>query len=157
MKAIETTYKGYRFRSRTEARWAVFFDNLVGITEWQYEPEGFELDDGRTRYLPDFRVTHSELGDTWFEVKPQLGSVKLITDAEWNKMQRFAWYEKLILLDGPPTLKPYFTVGREDRLNGADFLFNKSLPGFWNSQHMLDLEKAVNASRAYRYDKNAPI
>jgi hypothetical protein len=25
-KAIETHYKGYRFRSRLEARWAVFFD-----------------------------------------------------------------------------------------------------------------------------------
>lgn len=53
MKPIETRYKGYRFRSRLEARWAVFFDAL-GI-EWEYEPEGFELDDG-TRYLPDFFV-----------------------------------------------------------------------------------------------------
>ena len=26
IKAIETVYKGYRFRSRLEARWAVFFD-----------------------------------------------------------------------------------------------------------------------------------
>lgn len=25
IKAIETEYKGYRFRSRLEARWAVFF------------------------------------------------------------------------------------------------------------------------------------
>ncbi len=28
IKAIETRYKGYRFRSRLEARWAVFFDAL---------------------------------------------------------------------------------------------------------------------------------
>ncbi len=39
--AIETHYKGFRFRSRLEARWAVFFDT-VGI-EWQYEPQGFEV------------------------------------------------------------------------------------------------------------------
>lgn len=26
IKAIDTYYKGYRFRSRLEARWAVFFD-----------------------------------------------------------------------------------------------------------------------------------
>ena len=26
IKPIETHYKGYRFRSRLEARWAVFFD-----------------------------------------------------------------------------------------------------------------------------------
>ena len=53
MKAIETVYSGVRFRSRLEARWAVFFDAL-GI-KWEYEPEGYELKDG-TRYLPDFLV-----------------------------------------------------------------------------------------------------
>ena len=31
IKPIETVYNGYRFRSRLEARWAVFFDAL-GIT-----------------------------------------------------------------------------------------------------------------------------
>lgn len=33
IKPIETKYKGYRFRSRLEARWAVFFDAL-GIS-WE--------------------------------------------------------------------------------------------------------------------------
>ena len=51
MKAIETEYKGYKFRSRLEARWAVFFD-IIGI-RWEYEPEGIVLSDG-TPYLPDF-------------------------------------------------------------------------------------------------------
>jgi hypothetical protein len=41
IKAIETSYKGYRFRSRLEARWAIYFD-AIGIP-WQYEPEGFDL------------------------------------------------------------------------------------------------------------------
>lgn len=67
MKAIETQYKGYRFRSRLEARWAVFFDAL-GLS-WEYEPEGFELPDG-TRYLPDFRVTSPQGVIYWYEVKP---------------------------------------------------------------------------------------
>ena len=53
MKIIETKYKGYHFRSRLEARWAVFFDEL-GV-KWEYEPEGFELPNGKY-YLPDFRV-----------------------------------------------------------------------------------------------------
>lgn len=72
MKAIQTRYKGYHFRSRLEARWAVFFDAL-GL-EWEYEPEGFELSGG-IRYLPDFRVTGTDTnGDKmlyWFEVKPE--------------------------------------------------------------------------------------
>lgn len=50
-RAIETAYKGYRFRSRIEARWAVFFDTL-GV-RWEYEKEGYELANG-ARYLPDF-------------------------------------------------------------------------------------------------------
>jgi hypothetical protein len=41
IKPIETRYRGYKFRSRSEARWAVFFD-VAGIA-WQYEPEGFDL------------------------------------------------------------------------------------------------------------------
>lgn len=62
MRAIETRYAGCRFRSRTEARWAVFFDALE--TPWEYEVEGFELPSGR--YLPDFLLP--EWG-VWFEVK----------------------------------------------------------------------------------------
>lgn len=66
MKAIETEYNGYRFRSRLEARWAVFFDAL-GI-RYEYEPEGFELSDG-TLYLPDFYLPDSK---SWFEVKGEM-------------------------------------------------------------------------------------
>ena len=53
IKAIETEYNGYKFRSRLEARWAVFFDAL-GI-KYEYEPEGFKLPSGQ-EYLPDFKV-----------------------------------------------------------------------------------------------------
>lgn len=67
VKAIETQYKGYRFRSRLEARWAVFFDAL-GL-KWEYEPEGFELGAG-VRYLPDFRVTSPQGIVQWYEIKP---------------------------------------------------------------------------------------
>lgn len=63
IQAIETEYNGYRFRSRLEARWAVFFD-AAGI-KYEYEPEGFELDDG-TRYLPDFYLPRDEI---YIEVK----------------------------------------------------------------------------------------
>lgn len=82
IKVIETIYKGYRFRSRLEARWAVFFDEL-GV-EWEYEPEGFVLE-GRGRepdlfYLPDFRVKcygkrgdkDSDPFDLWIEVKGEM-------------------------------------------------------------------------------------
>jgi len=64
IQAIETIYDGYRFRSRLEARWAVFFHE-AGIP-YVYEPEGFNLD-GHIYYLPDFYLP-------WFsayvEIKP---------------------------------------------------------------------------------------
>lgn len=62
IKAIETRYAGCRFRSRLEARWAIFFDRLD--VEWEYEPEGFETSAGW--YLPDFHLPR--LGG-WVEVK----------------------------------------------------------------------------------------
>lgn len=65
LKAIETVYGGYRFRSRLEARWAVFFD--VCEIPYQYEPEGFVLDDG-TCYLPDFYLPWFEC---YVEIKPK--------------------------------------------------------------------------------------
>jgi hypothetical protein len=51
IKPIETIYDGYKFRSRLEARWAVFF-NAANI-EYRYEPEGF-VGIGGEPYLPDF-------------------------------------------------------------------------------------------------------
>jgi hypothetical protein len=51
LTAIETKYAGHRFRSRTEARWAVFFNELGLVHE--YELEGFKLSNGEA-YLPDF-------------------------------------------------------------------------------------------------------
>lgn len=63
MKPINTQYAGCRFRSRLEARWAVFFD-AAGL-DWQYEQQGYTLDNG-TKYLPDFRLPTL---DTYVEVK----------------------------------------------------------------------------------------
>lgn len=63
IKAIETKYKGHRFRSRLEARWAVFFDSFK--EKWRYEIEGFNLPSGY--YLPDFWLPRF---DCWLEIKP---------------------------------------------------------------------------------------
>lgn len=67
IRAIETLYASCRFRSRTEARWAVFFDSL-GV-KWDYEVEGFVLPNGEW-YLPDFRLRHHHTGEIWWvEIK----------------------------------------------------------------------------------------
>jgi len=63
IKAIETIYNGIRFRSRLEARWAIFMDAL-GV-KWEYEPEGFT--DGTLCYLPDFWLPNQ---NCYLEIKP---------------------------------------------------------------------------------------
>lgn len=63
VKPIQTVYAGCHFRSRLEARWAVFFDTL-GV-RWQYEVEGYETPHGM--YLPDFWLPELEYS---IEIKP---------------------------------------------------------------------------------------
>jgi hypothetical protein len=64
---IETRYAGCRFRSRLEARWAVFMDAL-GVP-WEYEPQGYALDG--TPYLPDFLIHPNTPRACWLEIKSQ--------------------------------------------------------------------------------------
>ena len=77
IKAIETEYGGHRFRSRVEARWAVFFD-AIGL-KYEYEIEGFEMEG--LRYLPDFYIPSL---DRWFEIKG-----KPLTEIEIKKCEEF--------------------------------------------------------------------
>jgi hypothetical protein len=65
MKALPTRYRGQLYRSRTEARWSIFFDHL-GIVH-EYEPQGFVTDG--TAYLPDFFLPAQTL---IAEVKPSI-------------------------------------------------------------------------------------
>ena len=109
LKPIPTRYKGYHFRSRLEARWAVFFDALR--LPWEYEPQGFSLKSGF--YLPDFKVTYPDRGapqEYWFECKGDLSSVR---DDEWARMIEFEEAidanSTLIVLDGVPERKMYLS------------------------------------------------
>lgn len=88
LRAIETEYKGYRFRSRLEARWAVFFD-ACGV-KWEYEPEGYDLGNG-IYYLPDFllhgvtidHASYERNCDIYVEVKGEMN------DRDAEKINRF--------------------------------------------------------------------
>jgi len=60
---IPTKYQGVEFRSRLEARWAVFLTNAK--IRWEYEFEGFKLP--TAMYVPDFWLPELK---TWLEIKP---------------------------------------------------------------------------------------
>jgi hypothetical protein len=100
MKAIKTKYKGYKFRSRLEARYAVFFD-AMGI-DWEYEIEGYVLSDG-TCYLPDFWLPTFN-GGMWVEVKP-----KEFTEEEKRKCRMLCVESKygVWLANGSPDMRCY--------------------------------------------------
>ena len=106
---IPTRYKGYYFRSRLEARWAVFFDHLD--LDWEYEPQGYILDG--TPYLPDFKLILPGEGLVFAEVKP--------AEADWHEGRHVRLCRALardtgwpvLLLIGPPAYRAYhrFTPG----------------------------------------------
>ena len=111
IKPIETRYKGYLFRSRLEARWAVFFDAL-GI-RFEYEPEGFDLGGGDW-YLPDFYFPEGSYlcGGSYGEVKPFQG-MDYFSDSIQGKFPLVHKFIKrtnkiIILFDGPPDFYWYY-------------------------------------------------
>lgn len=104
LKPIETLYNGFRFRSRLEARWAVFFDAMH--LEYQYELEGYALPGGGA-YLPDFYLPETGL---FVEVKPHH---ELSID-DIRKLVLFGvdGDKSLLLIAGVPTAEHMYLVAR---------------------------------------------
>ena len=104
IQAIETFYKGCRFRSRLEARWAVFFE--AAHVPWIYEKEGFRLTNGAV-YLPDFWIPlPSHLMDAggvgwgyWLEVK---GSTPTNEEKEKCRLLAEGTGHVVFLVEGAP-------------------------------------------------------
>ena len=126
MKVIETEYKGYKFRSRLEARWAVFFDACD--VRWEYEPEGFDLGDG-LYYLPDFllhNVYHYNddsrpWKDLFVEVKAKM------TEKDAEKIYAFT----------EPT---YFYVGGDLHCDYEPLLILSNIP---SGDELSDIEESI--------------
>ena len=95
---LPTTWNGVLYRSRTEARWACFFDSL-GL-RYEYEPEGFGLPS--CAYLPDFFLPQVGM---WGEVKP----IYTLPDEErkCRELTELTGKHCLYLL-GAPTFTAYY-------------------------------------------------
>jgi hypothetical protein len=162
MKIIQTKYNGYYFRSRTEARWAVFFDT-VGF-KYEYEPEGFviNIENKEMPYLPDFYLDEFNL---YLEIKNE----NFEKNKEFNEyMWKVLHFENQIaLLLGPP--KPgmkmkmpswiynYETNEKTNEWEIIESFISNSGEWFlnWGNDDCLyeDLYKeALNASRSARFE-----
>ena len=101
IKSIETYYKGYLCRSRTEARWMVAFDK-AGI-EFEYEPEGFDLGEAG-KYLPDFYLPQF---NSYAEVKGKSFTLDEIEKARELSIQS---NKSVLFLEGQPARKGYWFI-----------------------------------------------
>lgn len=147
IKPIETEYKGDLFRSRLEARWAVFFD-CVNL-KYQYEPDGYQI--GDIRYLPDFYLPDL---DSFVEIKPYEPPID-----ELRKVQAFADYKSIILIVG----QPYATFDRYGAGDSLEYVarYYVPLPGpdkehaLWGSPSVFiqcrDCERVGLESRGYHF------
>lgn len=157
---IQTRYAGYLFRSRLEARWAVYFDAL-GIT-WEYEKEGYDLGN-LGWYLPDFWLPQVS---SWAEVKPER-----FTHHEYAKCERLAIGTKhpVILLEGMPDNRWYWQLEPSGQYAGTTEVFVSNYHGYNTGEHRFyccpgartpDLEgvltseiaNAINAARSARFE-----
>lgn len=129
IKAIETFYRGHKFRSRLEARWAVFFDTLGW--EWVYEPEAISTEHGG--YLVDFYLPGMK---KYAEIKPhELSSV------EFDKAVSAAVHfhaPVLALIDLPSWEHVYWEFGPAYGVegDGPGFCVCKDSESCWDWPHV---------------------
>lgn len=120
IEAVPTLHNGIRFRSRTEARWAAFMDEL-GI-KYEYEPGKFPLSVGGA-YIPDFRIP---LFDAWLEVKPANDFIRKL---ERHKAEQFC-------IDNPG---PRYWISNGHPRATAKYIEEISrLPEDWGSRLILE-------------------
>lgn len=106
IKSKTTYYNGYKFRSRTEARWAVYFD-ARGF-KYDYETIDFETPYGR--YLPDF----------WLPEFRCFAEVKYIKGFTFNDLRRiYSVVEQtgydFMLLPGQPDCREYPVITKRGK------------------------------------------
>lgn len=149
---IPTKYDGIKFRSKTEAHWAVVFNELK--IKWEYEKEG--AGDGREGYCPDFYFTDWGI---WVEIKGKVPTIE-----EERKAQKFAVFKQevvYILFGSVPRKVEYgcenerVFLPREMILNNEDFDSGLRMPLFllhsMGSISLKQLEKAYDVARNFDF------
>jgi hypothetical protein len=132
LRAIQTHFDGYHFRSRLEARWAYFL-NAMGI-KYYYEREGYDLD-GEC-YLPDFEIPLidiDEVNQTWresercvyLEIKPTQPSKEEIGKAA--KLAKLS-FRPVAIIHGEPYEDNYeITMFKKTRRKDYALLYEENV------------------------------
>jgi len=134
LQPVPTIYRQFRFRSRLEARWAVFFDRR-GIT-FDYEPEGFPLPGGGA-YLPDFWLPQVSM---WAEVKPNSDESRLAIphEAIWKaSVVAVGTDHPFVIFDGLPRNTNYWAI-YPDKMEPVGWDWNDVVPCELNDYHLTE-------------------
>lgn len=163
IKPIETYYKGFRFRSRLEARWAMFFDCL-GI-DWEYEKEGYDLG-ALGWYLPDFWIpaplycVEQAKGKAgyWVEIKPNYPSLEEVRKCE---SLTFLTGHTTILLYGSCALDKFGTIcfearREQDQIKGINMLDHAMLEISSPPPHFFLAHKFFYGQKDASFDSDLP-
>lgn len=141
-----TKYRGIQFRSRLEARWAVFLDNASNVMKWQYEPLTVNFREGYT-YTPDFHVEYyynQNRCRLFIEVKPD----EVTQDYIWMLAQASSQLQtNLAVYAGNPFFKRghylTVTVGKGIVLDGVYYQMTTVFSNF---------KVAQGIAAGYRFD-----
>lgn len=122
--SIPTTYKGRKYRSRLEAKWAAFFD----LCEWRYEYEPLDLNG----WFPDFALYGDKGNMILVEVKPVIKFPSSIAK-KINKSSK-GCRELLILGQGPflsSDLIEIYSIGWLMEIDYACDYWDEAIWGQW--------------------------
>jgi len=158
IEAKPTIYNGVKYKSRLEARWAVFFDSTSLVPNWRYEPKTFHLKDKGWDYTPDFVFTFGGFF-MHLEVKP------VVPTAEYIKvLDQFSDIMPLPLMLGVGDF--YKGLGKKSKRFGQcpavylmkdtttqSRIISECLPLF---EYFQGSEEAVQVAKGYRFDLPPP-
>lgn len=148
IKAIQTWFGGHRYRSKTEAKWAVFLAVLE--LPFKYEAEGFVIktEEEEFCYLPDFLIPPMlEAWPTWIEVKGDTPTEREIEKLVYACRARLC--DGLLLVGEPDLLGDLLWCVQD-----GDGVYQLK----WMKQSFLaalfgDTDRAFLLARSYRFDK----
>jgi hypothetical protein len=100
IQSIEAIVGDTRYRSRTEARWAIFFETL-GV-DFAYEPERIRLSSGES-YLPDFHLPQFK---AYLEIKANNDAIVTAECARARRLAADQPGQRVWLAAGAPSFDP---------------------------------------------------
>lgn len=149
-EALPTWHNGCLFRSRIEARWAMFFDHQQ--VDYHYEEQGYRI--GPIFYLPDFHLPDLAIH---LEVKGPSG-------ADLSKPQAFAeavWPESAVYtaVGGIPSYRQLAWRGwwDPDRQTGVRPLAPAFAWEMWFPARAAAVQEACDAARSARFDRTSSV